>query len=139
VLSCPVYRRPDGWADRAENWHTHSLELCDEDMGVGDHECAFMRAQCAQMRAHHHISSIDVQTTGPIEPQIGTNTHWDNGTMGRTYGSRRSRVRIDARAARTNMRAALHIQHRRPSTGMEQGAATAASAKFECGARCKQK
>jgi hypothetical protein len=47
-----------------------------------------MRAQCAQMRAQHYISSIDGQTTGHIE-----------------------------------------------STGMEQGAATAASAKFECGAR----
>jgi hypothetical protein len=35
--------------------------------------------------------------------------------MGRTNGGRRSRVRIDARAARANMRAALHIQHRRPS------------------------
>jgi hypothetical protein len=71
VLSCPVrYRRPNGTADLAENWHTHSLELCDEDRGVGDRECALMRAQCAQMRAQHHISSIDGQTTGPIEPKI---------------------------------------------------------------------
>jgi hypothetical protein len=35
--------------------------------------------------------------------------------MCRTYGGRRSRVRIDARTARANMRAALHIQHRRPN------------------------
>jgi hypothetical protein len=32
--------------------------------------------------------------------------------MGRIYGGRRSRVRIDARA---NMRAALHIHYRRPN------------------------
>jgi hypothetical protein len=53
-----------------------SLELCDEDRGVGDRECALVRAQ---MCAQHHISSIGGQTAGPIEPQIDTNTHWDNG------------------------------------------------------------
>jgi hypothetical protein len=55
VLSCPVqYRRPNDWADRAENLHKQSFELCDEDRGVGDPECALMRAQtCAQ----HHISN----------------------------------------------------------------------------------
>jgi hypothetical protein len=35
-LSCAVqYRRPNGWADRAHNWHKYSLGLCDEDRGVG--------------------------------------------------------------------------------------------------------
>jgi hypothetical protein len=34
VLFCAVqYRRPNGWADRAENWHKHALGLCDEDRG----------------------------------------------------------------------------------------------------------
>jgi hypothetical protein len=80
VTFCPVqYRRPNGLADRAENWHKHSLELCDEDRGVGDPKCVFMRALRAQTCAHHHISSIYGQTTVPIEPQIGTTTHWDNG------------------------------------------------------------
>jgi hypothetical protein len=47
VLSFVVrYRRPNSWVDRDENWHTHSLELCDEDKGVGDRECALMRAMC---------------------------------------------------------------------------------------------
>jgi hypothetical protein len=73
------YWRPNGWADRDQHWHKHALGLCDEDSGVDDRECALMRAQCAKMRAQHYISSIDGQTTGPIEPQIGTNTHWDNG------------------------------------------------------------
>jgi hypothetical protein len=35
--------------------------------------------------------------------------------VGRTYDGLRSRVHIDARTARANMRAALHIQHRRPN------------------------
>jgi hypothetical protein len=35
--------------------------------------------------------------------------------MGRTYGGRQSRVCIDARASRANMRVSLHIQHRRPN------------------------
>jgi hypothetical protein len=80
VMSCPVqYRRPKGWADRPENWHEHSLELSDEDRGVGDPECALMCALRAQTCAQPSTSSIDGQTTWPIEPQIGTNTHWDNG------------------------------------------------------------
>jgi hypothetical protein len=83
---------------------------------------------------------------GPIEPQIGTNTHWGKwaevvgvgdrecafastrlgrygsnlvqtliGTKDKSYGGRRSRVRIDARNALANVRAAPHIQHRRPN------------------------
>jgi hypothetical protein len=84
VTSCPVqYRRPNGWADRAENRHKHSLELCNEDRGVGDPQCALMPALMPALRvqtcAQHHIFSIDGQTTGPIEPQIGTNTHCENG------------------------------------------------------------
>jgi hypothetical protein len=70
VLCCVVqYRRPNGWTDWAKNWHKHPLGLCDEDRWVGDRECALM----------HHISSIGGQATGPVEPQIGTNTHWSNG------------------------------------------------------------
>jgi hypothetical protein len=48
-------------------------------MGVGDPECALMRALRAQTCAQPCTSSIDGQTTGPIEPQIRTNTHWDKG------------------------------------------------------------
>jgi hypothetical protein len=45
------------------------------NLRVGDHECAFMRAQtCAQ----HYISSVGAQTAGLIETPIGTNTHWGN-------------------------------------------------------------
>jgi hypothetical protein len=44
------YRRPIGWADRAGNWHTYSMELCDEDRGVGDRECALM---CTALRIQH--------------------------------------------------------------------------------------
>jgi hypothetical protein len=80
VLCCVVrYSRPNGWADRAEHWHKHSLELCDEDMGLSDRECELMRALRAQTCAQYHISSIGGQTAGPVEFQIGTNTHWDNG------------------------------------------------------------
>jgi hypothetical protein len=62
VTFCPVqYRRPNGWADLAENWHKHSLELCDEDR-----KCALMRVQRAPTCEQHHISSIGGQTAGPI-------------------------------------------------------------------------
>jgi hypothetical protein len=72
VLFCPVqHRRSNGWADRAQNWYKHSLELCDEDRLVVDRECALMRALRAQTCAHHHISSIGGQTAGPLEPHIG--------------------------------------------------------------------
>jgi hypothetical protein len=100
-------------------------------MGVGGRECALMRA----LRAHLHTYRIGAQRAGPIEPQIGTKTHWGNGhkswgrrarRVGRAQSGRRSRP-ARARSAKTNAN--------RASTGMEQGAATAASAKFECGAR----
>jgi hypothetical protein len=73
------YRRPHDRAYRAPNWNKHSLGQWVELMGVGDPECALIRALRAQICAQNHISSIDGQTTGPIEPQIGTNTHSDNG------------------------------------------------------------
>jgi hypothetical protein len=64
------HRPPNDRAYRAPIWNKHSLRQCVELMGVGDPECALIRAQtCAQPCT----SSIDGQTTGPIEPQIGTN------------------------------------------------------------------
>jgi hypothetical protein len=41
--------------------------------------------------------------------------------MGRSYGGRRSRVRIHVRAARENVRVALHMQHRRPNGWADRG------------------
>jgi hypothetical protein len=79
--------------------------------------------------------SIGAQRAGPIEPQIGTNTHWGNGhklwgrrarSARRAQSGRRSRP-ARARSAKTSAK--------RENIGMEQGAATAASAKFECVAR----
>jgi hypothetical protein len=65
-----------GWVDRGPNWYNHSCGQCEEVMGVGDRECALMRAQtCAQ----HHTYSIGGQTAGLIGAHIGTNTNWDNG------------------------------------------------------------
>jgi hypothetical protein len=43
------------------------------------------------------------------------------GTIGRNYGGRRSRERIDARAARANVRTAPHIHHRRPNGWVDRG------------------
>jgi hypothetical protein len=79
-------------------------------MGVGGRECALMRALCAQL----HTYRTGAQRAGPIEPQIGTKTHWGNGH--KLWGRR-------ARSAKTSAK--------RESTGLEQGAATAASAKFD--------
>jgi hypothetical protein len=50
------------------------------------------------------LSSIGGQTAGPIGLKIGTNTHWNYAIK---IGGRRPRVRA-------NVRAAPHIQHRRP-------------------------
>jgi hypothetical protein len=70
------HRRPNGWADRGPHWYKHLLGQWTEVMRVVDRECALMRAQtCAQ----HHISSSGARRAGPIEPQIGTQTHWGNG------------------------------------------------------------
>jgi hypothetical protein len=120
------HRRPNDRAYRAPNWNKHSLGQWVEHMGVGDPKCALMRAQtCAQPCT----SSIDGQTTGPIEPQIRTNTHWGNGhklwESACAQSGRRIRP-VRARSARTSAK--------RESTGMEQGAATAASVKFQYGA-----
>jgi hypothetical protein len=81
-------------------------------MEVGDRECALMRALRVQTCMQHLIFSIGSQTTGSIGPKIGTNTHWKNGQ--KVWG-RRSRVRIDARSALANVRAAPHIQLKRPN------------------------
>jgi hypothetical protein len=51
---CPVrYRRPNGYADPGQNWQKYALGQCDEDRGVGDRECEFMRALPVQTCAHH--------------------------------------------------------------------------------------
>jgi hypothetical protein len=65
------------------------------------------------------LSSTGGLTAEPIELKIGTNTHWNYAMK---IGGRRSRVCIDARTARANVRAAPHIQHRRPNgwTGRAQ-------------------
>jgi hypothetical protein len=59
VTSCPVQnRRPNGSADRAKNWHKHSLGLlCDEDSRVGDRECALMRATRVNVCEKHQNES----------------------------------------------------------------------------------
>jgi hypothetical protein len=41
--------------------------------------------------------------------------------MGRSYGGRRSQVRIDVRAMRGIVRVVLHIQHRRPNGWADRG------------------
>jgi hypothetical protein len=41
--------------------------------------------------------------------------------MDKSYGGRRSRVHIDVRAARANMCAEVHIQHRRPNGWADRG------------------
>jgi hypothetical protein len=46
---------------------------------VGNRESALMRALREQIYTQHHLSSIGAQRAGPIEPQIGTKTHWGNG------------------------------------------------------------
>jgi hypothetical protein len=48
----------------------------------------------------------------PIGLKIRTNTHWD---YAKKIGGRRTRVRIDVRAARANVCAAPYIQHMRPN------------------------
>jgi hypothetical protein len=88
------HRRPNGEFDRGPNWYKQSLGQWADVIGVGD-------SQCAQ----RYISSICGQTAAPIGVQIGANTHWD---IGRSYGDRRSRVRIDACDARRNARSTTY-------------------------------
>jgi hypothetical protein len=73
------HRRPNGWADRGPNRYKHSLEKWAEVIGVGARECSLMRALRTQTCAQHHLSSIGARKAAPIEPQIGTQTHWGNG------------------------------------------------------------
>jgi hypothetical protein len=85
------HRRPNDRAYRAPNWNKHSLGQWEELMGVGDPECALMRAQtCAQPCT----SSICGQTAGPIGAQRTL-----IGTMGSSYGGRRSPVRSTTHTA----------------------------------------
>jgi hypothetical protein len=68
VLFCSVqYRRPNGYKIGTNTHWDYAMKIG----GVSDRECASM---CAQ----RHISSTGGQTAGPIEPQIGTNTHCEN-------------------------------------------------------------
>jgi hypothetical protein len=78
-------------------------------MGVADRECALMRALRAQTCAQHHISSIGGQTAGPVELQIGTNTHL--GQWAEVMGV------ADRECAL--IRAAPHIQHRRSKSSTD--------------------
>jgi hypothetical protein len=98
------HRRPNSWTDIASNWYTHSLGQWAKVMGVGDRECALMCALRAQTCAHHYTSSIGGQTGERIGAKLVQTLI---GTMGRSYGGRRSRERFDARAARKF----VHIHH----------------------------
>jgi hypothetical protein len=64
--------RPNDRVYRAPHWNKHSLGQWVEIMGVGDPECALMRALRAQTCAQPCTSSIDGQTTGHIEYRDGT-------------------------------------------------------------------
>jgi hypothetical protein len=84
------YRRPNDLTYRAPNWNNHSLGQWVELMGVGDHECASMRALRVQTCAQPCTSSIDGQTTKPIEPQNKANPKFVQkpiGAMGTSYGA----------------------------------------------------
>jgi hypothetical protein len=64
------HRRPNGWADRGPHWYKHLLGLWAEVMGVGDRECALMRALRAQTCAHHHLSSIGAEGLDRLNPKL---------------------------------------------------------------------
>jgi hypothetical protein len=76
------------------------------------------RAARANMRAALHIQHRRPNDGAYRAPKLEQTLI---GTMGSTYGGRRSRVRIDVRAARTNVRLLLHIQHRRPNSWADRG------------------
>jgi hypothetical protein len=109
----------------------HLLEQWAYVMGVGGRECALMRA----LRVQHHTYRIGAQRAGPIEPQIGTKTHWGNGHKLLDRRARSSRSAQSGRCSRPARARSTTTRAKHESTGMEQGAATASSAKFECGAR----
>jgi hypothetical protein len=54
--------------------------------------------------------------------------------MGTSYGGRRARSAQSGQRSRPERARSAKTRVKREITGMEQGAATAASAKFECGA-----
>jgi hypothetical protein len=127
------HRRPNGCADRGPNRYKHSLGQWAEVMGVGDRECSLMRALRAHTCAQYHLSSIGAQRAGPIEPKIGTKTHWGNGHKLR---GRRARREHTGRRCLPQHERGARTSAKSESTGMEQGATTAASAKCESGAGC---
>jgi hypothetical protein len=128
------HRRPNDLAYRAPNWNKHSLGQWVELMGVGDPECALMHAQTC---ARHHTYRIGARRAGPNKPQIGTKTYCSNGH--KLWGSACAQRAPSGRRSRPARERSARTSAKGESTGMEQGAATAASAKFECGSRCKQK
>jgi hypothetical protein len=68
------HMRRIGSVDRGPNWYKHSFGQFEEVMGVGDRECALMRAQSVQTCAHNH-TYIGGQTAVPIGAHIDTNTY----------------------------------------------------------------
>jgi hypothetical protein len=119
------HRRPNGWADRGPHWYKHLLGQWAEVMGVGDRECALM----------HHLSSIGARRSGPIEPQMGTKTHWENGHRLGGQRVRSARSAQSGRCCRPARARRSRTSAKRESTGMEQDVATPVSAKYERWAR----
>jgi hypothetical protein len=119
--------RPNGWTGRIPNWYKHLLGQWTQVMVVGDREYALMRVLRAQTCAQHHLSSIGARRAGPIEPQIGTKTHWGNehkfgglrARSPRTPHNRGGAAVSRERGARERALSA-RTSAKRESTGMEQ-------------------
>jgi hypothetical protein len=131
------HRRPKGWADRGLKWYKHSLGQWADVMGVGDRECSLM-ARCARKRAHSTIYPAYVAKRLDLSRPILVQTLIR--TMGKSYEGRRARSasRAQRQAGRCSRPARTRSARKgakRESTGMEQGVATAASAKYDRWAR----
>jgi hypothetical protein len=70
------HMRPNGWVDRGPNWYKHSFGQWEEVMGVGDRECALMRAERANMRTKPHIQHR--RPNGWVDP----GPHWYKHLLG---------------------------------------------------------
>jgi hypothetical protein len=95
-------------------------------MGVGDRECALMRAQNAHSTTYPALAPEGLDRVNPklVQKLIGD--------MGTSYGSLRARSAQLGRCSRpARARSARTCENERESTGMDQGVATAASAKYE--------
>jgi hypothetical protein len=87
VMCCPVrYRRSNVWADPAQNWQKYSLGQCDEDRAIAS---AQLCALCARSTTYPAKAAKRLDRSSP---KLVHTLIW---TMGNSYGSRRSRVRID--------------------------------------------